>query len=105
MPRGGTCAVHPAEHRPRYAGTEVHHIQPLGMGGADVAVNRVEVCPTGHTNIHTYMSWLIFGSFPEPRVHPQERRLALAGVASWEAAGKPGNPHAAYGLHAGADTH
>jgi hypothetical protein len=93
----GQCEVH-GSHRPEPITLHHHHIQPLGMGGPDVAANRVLICPTGHYNVHAVMAALVFNK-PLPRASRTERQLALAGYRSWVAAGKPGNPHAAYGLH------
>lgn len=39
-------------HSPHPLELEVHHIWPLGMGGPDVAANKIPVCPTTHTNTH-----------------------------------------------------
>lgn len=45
------CACR-ATHSPAPLGLEVHHIWPTGLGGPDVAANKVAVCPTTHTNVH-----------------------------------------------------
>lgn len=68
------------------------------MGGPDVLSNKKRVCPTGHGNIHAAMAAIVFGK-PLPNVHRSELALAQEGYDRWVAAGKPGNPHAAYGLH------
>lgn len=74
-----------------------HHVQPLGMGGPNLASNRVEVCPTGHANVHAVLAALVFDK-PPPRSSRTERHLAEVGLQMWNDAGRPGNPHAAYGL-------
>lgn len=48
------CKVH-RSHRPWVSDPEIHHIEPLGMGGEDVRTNVVTVCPTGHTNLHNLL--------------------------------------------------
>ena len=99
------CSLHHT-HIPQSAWVELHHIQPAAMGGPDAPDNLAACCPTGHYNTHSYMAWLIFGKAtgaPEPVHTSSERELAQQGVDKWTAAGKPGNPHASYGLpHEGA---
>ena len=104
--RGGHCTVH-GSHRPAVSGTEIHHVWPKGMGGPDVADNRVEVCPTGHTNIHNWMAYRLYLTghlqrptpLPIPLATVAEKKLAERGIADWIAAGKPGDVTAAYALH------
>lgn len=93
---GGSCHVH-GSHRPAVITTHTHHIQPLGMGGPNVAANKVEICPTGHANTHAALAAIVFGK-PVPKVARAELELARRGYAAWVAAGKPGNPHAAFAL-------
>lgn len=90
------CLVH-RTHTPRPLLLHVHHVQPQGMGGPDIETNRVTICPTGHFNVHTVMAALVFGH-PVPKSTRNERDLAQAGFDAWVAAGRPGNPHASYGL-------
>lgn len=52
------CEVH-GSHAPLPYGTDLHHVWPRGMGGPDVAENRVAVCATGHQNIHAVLRLLI----------------------------------------------
>lgn len=83
MAHAGTCEVH-ADHRPRVSDVDVHHVWPTGMGGPDVPANRVDVCPTGHRNVHTLLrAWLRAGGPPPWPVrqafHPVERDLAELG--------------------------
>lgn len=85
------CTVH-LTHRPRALRLDVHHILPLAMGGTDALDNRVNVCPTGHVNIHRLMSLLIKG-LPLGRLGThRERQLARHGYDAWVARGKPGRP-------------
>ncbi len=37
----------------------VHHIHPVGMGGPDVASNRIALCPTTHANVHEVLRLLV----------------------------------------------
>lgn len=90
------CLVH-GSHRPEVITPHDHHIQPLGMGGPDVATNIVTICPTGHGNVHAALAAIVFGH-EMPKVTRRERELAQAGFDAWVRAGRPGNPHAAYGL-------
>lgn len=83
-------------HRPGVVTTHDHHIQPHAMGGTSDADNMVTICPTGHYNVHAAMAALVFDK-PVPRVTKEELRLAQLGFDRWVAAGKPGNPHAAWG--------
>lgn len=77
----------------------VHHVQPRGMGGKDVASNRARVCDTGHRNVHTLLGKLANG-YPMPAGGTaSERALAQEGYDRWVTAGRPGDPHAAYALH------
>jgi hypothetical protein len=71
------CDVH-GEHRPGLTVCDVHHIWPQGEGGPDVAANRVNVCPTGHRNIHEALNALKKGKTP-PKVARKELALAQLG--------------------------
>jgi hypothetical protein len=86
--RPTVCAVH-RYHWPAPLGLHVHHVWPLGMGGPDVAWNEVAVCPTGHDNIHRIMRALE-ESAARPAGGRAERLLAMAGLAMWRDAGRPG---------------
>lgn len=90
------CRVH-GSHRPGVITLHTHHIQPLGMQGPDVPENKVRICPTGHANVHAIMAALVFGH-PVPKGSRSEYELARQGYARWVDAGRPGNPHASYGL-------
>jgi hypothetical protein len=99
-PDGG-CWLH-RTHRPQPLQLVVHHAWPRGMGGPDAGGNRYLVCDTGHRSTHVILAWLIFGleaGAPDPGGTRRERQLARIGLDAWTAAGRPGNPHAAYALH------
>jgi hypothetical protein len=77
------CAVH-KNHMPKPYGTDLHHVWPKGMGGPDVAENKVPVCATGHQNIHRLLSKLVDGQGVIPweaerAFHPGERKYARLG--------------------------
>lgn len=91
------CRVH-GSHRPEVITLHVHHVLPLSMGGPNLAENKVVVCPTGHFNVHAVLASLVFGK-PLPRATRKETELAHRGYQAWVDAGRPGNPHGAYGLH------
>lgn len=77
------CGVH-QRHTPKPSGTDLHHVWPKGMGGPDVAENKVPVCATGHQNIHRLLRALVATdgdvkpSF-EKRFHPGEQKYARLG--------------------------
>ena len=48
------CEIH-GYHWPRLHGTVNHHIQPLAWGGPDTEDNQIEICPTGHMNVHVLL--------------------------------------------------
>lgn len=92
------CVLH-GYHWPSPLVLVVHHVQPLGMGGPNTPANRRKVCDTGHRNVHKILAWLVFGrAGSDPLGTRKERALAQEGYDAWVAAGKPGNPHAAYAL-------
>lgn len=81
------CTVH-GTHWPRSHSTVFHHIWPLGMGGPDTKENQVEVCPTGHTNIHMLIDLLQDnqGAVDKSRTKGFSRReieLARRGYTEW----------------------
>lgn len=88
---GDQCQVH-RFHRPPVLETELHHIQPRGMGGADTPANRVAVCGTGHANVHVNMRRLCRDAQARLVGTRSERALARAGFEAWVAAGRPGRP-------------
>ena len=88
MPMGMACAVH--AHR-SWVPIERHHVWPLGMGGPDVAANKVAVCANGHYAVHEFMDRLIRTAGEVPWVEarhfgPKVRALAVRG---WTEAGQP----------------
>lgn len=90
------CTVH-GKHIPRPLRTVWHHIQPLAMGGPDEPANKVEICDTGHYDVHRLLGDLIRdGAMRRGGTH-QERLLARQGYTAWVTAGKPGQP--VYELH------
>lgn len=92
------CELH-ASHRPKPLAIVKHHIQPLGMGGPDEASNWLFCCDTGRRNIHTLMGPLANHGAEPITGTASERAAAIDGYNRWVAAGRPGNPHAAYGIH------
>src|SRR6266699_829326 len=69
----GICKVHGYHGSAAPLATQLHHVWPLGMGGPDEDENLVEICPTGHVNIHTIIDNLIDGE-PTPSAHHLESR-------------------------------
>ena len=86
----GPCLVHKA-HKPEPLRTVEHHVWPLGMDGPDVDDNKVDICDTGHYNVHVILGLLILGR-SMPHGHNAEKKIALTGYHDWVAAGKPGHP-------------
>jgi hypothetical protein len=94
------CQLH-VTHRPTPLVTVKHHVQPLGMGGPDDPGNWLWTCDTGHRNVHALLGPLANrGAMPVGGTRT-ERAAAQAGFDRWVAAGRPGNPHAAYALTRG----
>lgn len=112
---GKVCILH-KYHYPRPARpTEAHHIRPKYMGGLSVPENMADICPTGHDDVHLYITWLVANdatyhkstaeragilfnyadwavasrSKPEPSVTRSEKALAIRGFSEWAAAGRP----------------
>ena len=77
-----------------------HHIWPLGMGGPDVAENRVWLCPTAHTNVHEILremvrvkrplSWREVLALFDMQVSRYAYRVALLGFRRWQNHGLEG---------------
>ena len=80
------CAVH-GYHWPPVKAVDEHHVWPLGLGGPDVKINLVWVCPTGHRNIHAAFTLLMKGL--KPIGTKKEIHFATSGHAQWLANGKP----------------
>lgn len=92
------CQVH-RTHDPRALGTVIHHVWPKAMAGPDIPSNRIEICDTGHRNVHRLLDDLIASDGVSMRrggTH-NERALARVGFNAWAKAGKPGHP--VYELH------
>lgn len=85
------CDMH-GYHRPKPLRIEIHHIQPLGMAGPNVAANKVSICPSGHFNVHRLLDDLLHGLPMRRGGTRRERALARQGYDAWVAAGKPGHP-------------
>lgn len=87
---GDLCVVH-GSHRPPVRETVVHHMWPRGMGGPDEAANKVNICPTGHANVHRAIRAILTAG---GKAEGTAKELALAhhAVDAWTAAGKPGRP-------------
>jgi len=96
MPLPVACALH-RRHTPEPLLIEEHHIQPRAMGGPSTPENLIPCCPTGHYNVHRVLAHLVFGT-ANPGGTRTERRTAAEGYKRWLAAGKPGNPQAAWGV-------
>ena len=90
------CQVH-RTHSPIPLRTVPHHIQPQAMGGPDVAANKVQVCDTGHFNIHRLLDDLLNGLPMRRAGTAAEHRFAKQGFDAWVAAGRPGKK--VYELH------
>ena len=78
---GTGCAVH--RHR-QLVPLQVHHVHPTGMGGADVAANRVTLCANGHYAVHALLDLLLKG---DGRVPWRVRRQYGHRVRNYAAAG------------------
>ena len=93
------CQLH-GYHSPRPLVIVKHHRVPLGCGGPDLESNWLWVCDTGHRDLH-YLMGPIFNGKPMPAGGTaKERATAKLALQEWVAMGKPGDGHAAYGLHA-----
>lgn len=80
---GTGCAVH---RHLSLVPLQVHHIHPLGRGGADVPANRVTLCANGHYSVHALLDLLLTGR-PVPwttqrRYGVGVRRYAVRGAAA-----------------------
>lgn len=84
--RTWTCTLHGSHGTARPLRGAVHHVWPLGAGGPDVAENRIDVCETGHANLHLIM-WELAHGRPAPKCARSELAYAKRGVAEWLTAG------------------
>ncbi len=92
---GKTCLC-VYEHRPPVMEFFEHHIWPSGMGGPNVASNRIWLCPTTHANVHEILRMLVAraGLLTYPQLLALSERpvakyayyLALEGYARWKEA-------------------
>ena len=85
---GTTCALH--AHR-EWVPMVDHHVWPQGMGGPNIAANKIRVCANAHYTIHAYLDLLILYGEQIPadqRKHfsPAARHWATTG---WTQAGSP----------------
>lgn len=77
------CEAHRA-HTPKAHRRVIHHIWPLGEGGANVASNRIVICDTGHYNVHMLLDlYKEYGGPPPLEIlrhwNSAERELAWMG--------------------------
>jgi hypothetical protein len=88
MPMGTECAVH--AHR-EWVPLEWHHIWPKGMGGPDVAENRIRVCANGHYAAHEFIRQLILhaGTVPGETAQHFSAKVKKLAIRGWTEAGKP----------------
>lgn len=80
------------EHRPTPLELNVHHILPQYLGGPDVALNRIALCPTTHANVHEILRLLLrdgpltYGEVDAANERPVSRyayALAVEGYRRW----------------------
>lgn len=74
---GNQCTVH-RYHWPKPLRTVRHHVWPKEFGGPDSASNLVNVCDTGHYNIHAILTAYLKGA-PLPKGTRMEKALARYG--------------------------
>jgi hypothetical protein len=88
MPMGTSCSVH--KHR-EWVPMEVHHIWPVGMGGPNVAANKVTVCCNAHYSIHEALRQLILhnGNVPLDTWKHFGVKVKHYAMQGWVEAGKP----------------
>ena len=90
-----------ATHEPAPLDLDEHHVWPLGMGGPDVALNRVWLCPTAHRNAHEILremvrvkralTWSEVLDMFETPVSRYAYRVALLGFRRWQNHGLEGS--------------
>lgn len=85
---GLECGVH---RHDEWVPLHVHHIWPVGMGGPDIARNRVRVCANGHYAIHAFIDHLIKTEGAVPWEIARHFGPAVRGYAhsGWNQAGRP----------------
>jgi hypothetical protein len=85
----GPCHVHRA-HKPEPLRVIRHAILPIAMGGsATDEDNLLDICDTGHFNVHLIFGLLLLGR-AMPHGHNAEKKIALTGYHDWVRSGKPG---------------
>lgn len=85
---GRLCLVHKHDE---WVPLNDHHIWPVGMGGPNIAANKITVCTNGHYMIHEFLRLLIkyAGEVPwtiAQHFGPKVRSYARIG---WQKAGSP----------------
>jgi len=88
MPMGEECVVH--RHR-EWVPIESHHVWPEGLGGPNVAANRISVCCNGHYSIHEFMRQLMIhnGDVPTELARHFSKKVRAYATSGWTQAGKP----------------
>ncbi len=81
------CSIH-TYHWPKPRSSESHHIIPRAWqhvwSPLSVPEGRlwdettVELCPTGHRNVHRYLVWLMRRVAQADKAHSEDRRLEIA---------------------------
>jgi len=88
MPMGTGCVVH--KHR-AWEPTESHHVWPKGLGGPDVAANKIVVCCNAHYAIHEFIRQLMLhaGAVPWSLAQHFSPKVRAYAIQGWTEAGKP----------------
>lgn len=82
------CGLHKA-HAPMPLYTQRHHILPKAWGGADSELNVIELCGTGHDNVHFVLNEMVRVGGPQNVSENLIRHFGLA----WGLALKAWNMH------------
>jgi hypothetical protein len=85
---GDECAVHQHDE---WIPTMKHHVWPQGLGGPNIASNRIVVCANGHYMIHAFLDLLIRHNGAVPGSTARHFGHAVRGYAEsgWNQAGRP----------------
>jgi hypothetical protein len=85
---GDECAVHQHDE---WIPTMKHHVWPEGLGGPNVAGNRIVVCANGHYMIHAFLDLLIKhgGKVPNDLLRHFGPKVRGYAVSGWNQAGRP----------------
>jgi hypothetical protein len=88
MPMGTMCAVH--VHR-TWVPMEVHHVWPKGLGGPDIAANKVKLCANAHYSVHSFIDLLIKnnGRVPSETARHYSAKVKSFAMQGWTEAGRP----------------